>query len=112
MGPWAKNSRWGHLGDFGSSYGFLGTVLGPSWGRLGASWGCLRTVLGPSWAVLEAFGAVLGRLGAVLERSWGQLGFFYRFLSDLPSENRSPNLEKSLDSIGKVIFFSVQAVLT
>ena len=86
--------------------------MGPSWGRLGASCGCLRTVLGPSGAVLEAFGAVLGRLGAVLERSWGHLGFFYRFLSDLPSENRSPNLGKSLNSIGKIVFFSVQAVLT
>ena len=86
--------------------------MGPSWGRLGASWGCLGTVLGPSWAVLEAFGAVLGRLGAVLERSWGHLGFFYRFLSDLLSENRSPNLGKSLNYFGKIVFFSVQAVLT
>ena len=51
-------------------------------------------------------GAVLGRLGAVLERSWGYLGFFYRFLSDLLSENRSPNLGKSLNSIGKIIFLA------
>ena len=48
---------WGVLGRPGLSWGLLGNVLGPSWGRLGASWGRL--------------GIVLGRLGGVLEASWG-----------------------------------------
>ena len=66
----------------------------------------------PSWRRLGPSCGVLGRLEAILERSWGRLGFFYRFLSDLPSENRSANFEKSLNSMRKILFFSFQAVLT
>ena len=34
------------------------------------------------------------------------------FLSDFASKNRSPNLEISLNSIGKTIFFSFHAILS
>ena len=36
--------------------------------------------------------------------SW--MAFFKRFLSDLPSENQSRNLEKSLNSVGKILFLA------
>ena len=90
----------------------LGGILGASWGRLGSSW----KPLGASWRRL---GASWGRLGLDFRSkrdlnggipSW--MAFSNRFLSDLPSENRSPNFEKSLNSMAKIIFFSFQAVLT
>ena len=78
--PWArglKTSRWGHLGDSGSSEGFLGTVLGrlgavlePSWGRLGfllAPFGASGGHLGASWGRL---GASWAPLGAILKPPW------------------------------------------
>ena len=43
-------------------------------------------------------------------RCW--MPFIIRFLVDLASENQSPNLEKSLNSIGKIGIFCFRAVLT
>ena len=92
---WATLGRsWGHLG---ASWGRLGGVLG----RLGASCGCLGDVLEVSCARFSVQrGFNLGML------SW--IPFFNRFLVDFASQNRSPNLEKSLNSIGKFAFFAVR----
>ena len=91
-----------------ASWRHLGRILG----RLRASWrllGAPRRRLGASW----------GRLGldfrSKSDLNWGipsWMTFYIRCLSDLPSENRSPNLEKSLNSIGKIVCFSFQAILT
>ena len=66
----------------GGGFGWLGSVLGGSWGvlgRLGPSWGRLGSVLQPYWGRLGAawgrLGVVLGRLGDVLEASWGVLKY-------------------------------------
>ena len=61
----------------GGGFGWLGSVLGGSWGvlgRLGASWGVLgrpEGVLGASWGHL---GGVLGSSWGPLGASWGRLG--------------------------------------
>ena len=79
-----------------------------------------------SW---EGYRRLLGRLRAfwgVLGEAWDRFSrqkdaelmhvildvIFYRLLSDLGYENRSPNHKKSLNSIGKIIVLSFQAVLT
>ena len=81
MGPWAKKSRWRHLGDFwarlesfrgalGASGRRLVGLLEASWRHLGASW----ERLGSSWRPL---GAVWRRLGAScwpVGASWERLG--------------------------------------
>ena len=114
------------LGRLGPSWDVLGrleAVLEPPWRCLGAVLGRLEAILGPSWGRLRV---VLGSLGAAWGRpgpnfrgkgdsnggilSWMQ--FFNRRLFDLPSENRFPNFEKSFKSIGKIIFFGLQAILT
>merc|ERR1712026_329240 len=46
---------------------FVGSFLGPSWGRLGPSWGHLGDIL-------DYLGAILGLLGVILGPSWGHLG--------------------------------------
>ena len=124
----------GRLGDlFGPSWGVLGASwgrLGASWGIFGASWGRLGGLLGTSWGVLGAswavFGASWGRPETVLERLGGLLGhlggdfigikqyfrgmsswkpFFIRILVDFASKNQARKLNKSLNSIEKVVFF-------
>ena len=80
-----------------ASWGRLGSVLEPSWGRLGASWAVLGSITNPK-------GFNFGML------SW--MPFFNWFLVDFASENRSPNLDKPLDSIGKISIFGFQAILT
>ena len=99
------SQNWGTPSDQGvweSSW----VALGRSWGHLGASWGRLGGVLG-------RLGPSCGRLGGVLEVSCARFSvqrglnlgmlswipFFNRFLVDFASQNRSPNLEKSLNSI-------------
>ena len=101
MGP-----SWGRLGAILAVMELCWAVFGAFLGRLGVFWG-------PSWGRL---GAVLGRLGDVWGRlaaswgiwgpSWSVLGAVFGFWSDLPSENRSPNLEKSLNFIGKPLFLA------
>ena len=93
--------------------------FGGLWERLRVSLERLRSVLGRLWGrlggVLGRLGASCGCLGDVLEVSCGRFSvqrglnlgmlswipFFNRFLVDFASQNRSPNLEKSLNSIGK-----------
>ena len=117
---------WGVLGGLEPSWGRLESILKRLGGVLGSSWRRPGAVLGTSWSVLGPLGASCGRLGSVLEVScvWfsGQSGlnlgmlswmsFFNWFLMDFASKNRSPNFEKSLNSIGKIGIFCFQAVLT
>ena len=85
-------SSWTALGrswcGLGPSWGRLGGVLG----RLGASYGCLGDVLEVSCARFS----VQRRLNSGM-LSW--IPFFNRFLVDFASQNRSPNFEKSINSI-------------
>ena len=63
--------------------GFLGTILGPSWGPLGA----VLALGSPSWGVLGRLGAVLSRLkinvkidqkiDAFQDRFWRDFGGFW-----------------------------------
>ena len=66
MGPWAKNSRWAHLGD---SWGHLESFRS-AWGSPG----------GPSCGVLARLGAVLEASWDRLEPSWSRLGQAWRRL--------------------------------
>ena len=68
---------------------------------------------------MRRLGALWGRLGLdfrskmKLDRSspsW--MSFLSRFSIDFASENHSPNLINSLNSIGKTLLFSYQAILT
>ena len=54
---------WSHLGPFGPSWAYLGTLFGLVWRYLGLV-----------EAILGNLGAVLSHLGAVLRPSWGILG--------------------------------------
>ena len=60
-------TSWGVLGEFVSSWGRLGGVLGAFWRIPALSWDRLGAVLGAVWAVL-------GRRGVALERLRGLLG--------------------------------------
>ena len=66
MGPWAKTSRWAHLGD---SWGHLESFRS-AWGSPGR----------PSWGVLARLGAVLEASWDRLEPSWSRLGQAWRRL--------------------------------
>ena len=98
----------GRLGDV------LG-LLGASWGVLGASW----AVFGASWGrpetVLERLGGLLGHLGGDFigikqyfrgMSSWKP--FFIRIFVDFASKNQAQKLNKSLNSIGKMVFFALR----
>ena len=90
-----------HQGQF---LGYLGAILGLSWGHLGAILGCLRpssgylgTILGLSWAVLGHLGLSWGYLGAILGLSWavlGHLGLSWGYLWAI-SRWKNENIEKS-----------------
>jgi hypothetical protein len=58
------------LGPCCGNWGYLGAILGPSWGQLG---GHLGAILGPYWgqvgAILGNLGAILGYPGAILQLS-------------------------------------------
>ena len=114
---------WGFLGAswgvLGTSWGVLGSSWEASWARLeaswGLSWGWVTHLLGSPRASWDVLGASWAWLWYQKAPKWGipsWITFFNRFLSDLPSENRSPNLEKSLNSSGKPIFFGFQAIST
>ena len=82
----------------------LGGVLGASWGVLGASWG----VTWASWGHLVPH---------FQSKAWLNLGMlswmaFFNRLNEFASEFRPPNLEKSLNSIRKIIRLSFQIILT
>ena len=119
-------------GVLGPSWGRLGRSwrrLGPSWERLGTFPDSLESPWGGVLAVSGASSAVQRISWAVLWESWNRLGvtwgrpvlvlyakrcfaedvsswmqFLNRFVLDLASEHQSPNLEKSLNSIGKMYF--------
>ena len=92
--------------------------MGSSWRRPGA-------VLGASWGVLGRLGASCGRLGSVLEVSCARFSvqkgvkfrhaileaIFQLIFGGFASENRFPNLEKSLHAFGKIGMFCFQAIL-
>ena len=106
----------------GASWRRLGGVLGASWAILGAPWGCLGGGLGrlrASWGrpetVLERLGGLLGHLGGDFTgikqffrgmSSWKP--FFIRILVDFASKNQARKLNKSLNSIGKIVFFALR----
>ena len=104
IGPRFQSSPGGVLR---ASWEPSGAALGRFWGHLGASWGR------PGGGLVR-FGPSCGRLGGVLEVSCARcsvqrglnlgmlswIQFFNRCLVDFASQNRSPNLEKSLNSIG------------
>ena len=111
-----SEASWDRLG---ASCVHLGCVLGPLGGVLEASWGRL----GPPWGLLGAYIGVLKVSGRHLvpdfqAKRWPNLGmlallpFINRFLHEFSSENRSLKFTKSLSSMGKIIVFSFQAVLT
>ena len=130
-------ASWKHFGESWRNLSLLGGVLGVSWAVLEPSWNHLEGVqgtssgrLGPSWAVL---GRHMGPSWAVIWKSWSRLlgilcpifnpkgvrlrhailmSFFNWFLKDFASKNLSPNLEKSLNSIGKICIFCFQNFLT
>ena len=91
------------LSKFRAVLGAPSEYRGPSGSRLGV-------VLEAPWSRLRG---VLGRLGSVLEVSCAILDAIFDSCSlDFASENRSPNLEKSLNSIAKINMFCFQAILT
>ena len=96
----------------------LGAVLGRLGGLLEPSWHDLAAVLGRPWGVLGCLGASWGRLGLDF-RSNGEVDsgissrmpFSNRYPPDFVTKNRSPILEESLNSIGKICIFCFQALL-
>ena len=101
-------SFWGRLGRR------LGRVLGSRGGVLGEFQAPLRA----SWDVLKGLGVSWGRLGLDF-RSNGEVDssrsswmpFSNRYPPDFATKNRSPILEESLNSIGKITNFCFQALL-
>ena len=99
---------WGRLGSHpGRILGSLGRVLGEFEAPLWASWGVLAC-LGASWGRL---GIDFGSNGEVDSGISSWMPFSNRYPSDFASKNRSPVLEKALNSIGKICIFCFQAIL-
>ena len=102
-------ASWGRLGRRpGRILGSLGRVLGEFEAPLGASWGVLAC-LGASWGRLGLDFCSKGEVDCGIS-SWMQ--FSNRYPSDFASKNRSPIVEKSFNSMGKIVFLSFQVVLT
>ena len=111
---------WGVLGGLEPSWWRLESILKRLGGVLGSSWRRPGAVLRTSWSVLGPLGASCGRLGSVLEvsciwfsgQSWLNLGMLSRmsccnwFWMDFASKNRCPNYGKSLNSMGKYVYFA------
>ena len=103
------------MGRLVAVLGRLGGVLGrleATWGRLGASWrprGASCGRLGSFLAVFHARFSIQRGLNLGM-LSW--MPFFNGFLHDFASQNRSSNIENSLNSIGKIGIFCLQAILT
>ena len=119
-------SIWAWFGEFRAVLmafcGYLGpsgrricVVLEASWRRLGGVLGRLGASWGVMWASLERLGGILCPICSPKGFNVGMLSlmrFFNWFLVGFASQNRSPNLEKSFNSIGKIANFWFQTIFT
>ena len=80
--------------------GRLGSVLGPSWGRLECVLRGLEVVLGTSWVISDASEAIPGRLGGRQHEAWH---LSCRFFNDFQWISRPTIIEKSMKFAPKVI---------
>ena len=99
---------WGRLGRRpGRVLGFLGDVLEESQAPVRASWDVLE-YLGASWGRLGLDFRSNGEVDSGIS-SW--MPFSNRYPPDFATKNRSPILQKSLNSIGKIGICCFQALL-
>ena len=91
----------------GRIVGSPGRVLGEFQAHLGASWGVLAC-LGASWGRLGLDFRSNGEVDCGIS-SW--MPFSNRYPPDFATKNRSPIVQKSLNSIGKIVIFCFQALL-
>jgi len=107
--PWVLfKAFWGRRGRRpGLVLGSLGNVLEEFQAPLRASWDVLKG-LGVSWGRLGLDFRSNGEVDSSIS-SW--MPFSNRYPPDFATKNRSPILEESLNSIGKIGIFCFQALL-